>query len=467
MKHIDDFQPALLAMLKAPRPGLVKTRLAQEVGSDSAAAIYRRLVEHQMAAIPRDWRVEVHYAPEEAGVPTEFQQWLGAKPSYHPQLGANLGDRLIHAIAGAFDRGAERVIVIGGDCPGLDEPTLRDALSALGSVDVVIGPALDGGYYLIGLKRPTPDLFRGITWSSSTVFSSTLSRMREAGLSHATLPCKEDVDDVASWRRLEYLIPTTEPSVTANCFPPMNPERLSVVIPALNEARVIGQTLERVRAALPGAGIFVVDGGSTDETVGIATQWGGMIVPSPRGRGIQCHAGAMRTASEWLLFLHADTLLPVDALHTFDAFAAKPANQLGTFRLQFADGGKFLNALAWAAHRGDSVFTRFGDQGVLVRRSFYDALGGFPPWPLFEDVALFQRARKLTRVHWLPGHVVTSARRFNERGLFRQRLLNAELLLRYLGGASPFELAARYHRPSRSEPTSPGFVHPNDASTRA
>jgi hypothetical protein len=139
------------------------------------------------------------------------------------------------------------------------------------------------------------------------------------------------------------------------------------------------------------------------------------------------------------------TLVPLEAEPVFHAFAANPAAQIGTFRVQFADGGKFLNTLAWAASRGDSVFTRFGDQGVLVRRSFYEAIGGFPPWPLFEDVALFQKARKLSRVHWLPARVPTSARRFNERGLFRQRLLNAELMLRYLAGASPFELAARYH----------------------
>jgi hypothetical protein len=123
-----------------------------------------------------------------------------------------------------------------------------------------------------------------------------------------------------------------------------------------------------------------------------------------------CHTGATQTTSEWLLFLHADTLLPLEAESVFRTFAAKPAAQIGTFRVQFADGGRFVNALAWAASRGDSVFTRFGDQGILVRRSFYAALGGFPPWPLFEDVALFQKARKLSRVYWLPGYVFTSAR---------------------------------------------------------
>jgi rSAM/selenodomain-associated transferase 2 len=224
----------------------------------------------------------------------------------------------------------------------------------------------------------------------------------------------------------------------------MNEPRLHVIIPAFNEAALIGRTLERVRAALPPASVIVVDGGSTDETAAVATRAGADVISAPRSRGVQCHAGAMRATSEWLLFLHADTLLPLDAQGVFQAFAGNPAAQIGTFRVQFAGGSGLLNALTWLANRADSVFTRFGDQGILVRRSFYDALGGFPPWPLFEDVALFQKARKLSRIHWLPGRVITSARRFNERGLIRQRLLNAELMLRYLAGASPFELAARY-----------------------
>jgi rSAM/selenodomain-associated transferase 2 len=230
----------------------------------------------------------------------------------------------------------------------------------------------------------------------------------------------------------------------------MNEPQLCVIIPAYNEAALIGRTLERVRAALPHASVIVVDGGSTDETVAIATRASADVISALRGRGVQCHAGAMRATSEWLLFLHADTLLPLDAQGVFQVFAANPAVQIGTFRVQFAGGSGLLNALSWIANRVDSVFTRFGDQGILVRRSFYDALGGFPPWPLFEDVALFQKARKLSRVHWLPAGILTSARRFNERGLFRQRLLNAKLMLRYLAGASPFKLAVRYQAASGS-----------------
>jgi rSAM/selenodomain-associated transferase 2 len=232
----------------------------------------------------------------------------------------------------------------------------------------------------------------------------------------------------------------------------MNAPSLCVIVPALNEAALIGQTLSRIRVVLPDAAVIVSDGGSTDDTVGIAVRAGAEVIAAPRGRGSQCRAGAMQATSDWLLFFHADTLLPLEAGVVFREFASKPAVQIGTFRVRFADGSKFLNALAWAASRGDCVFTRFGDQGILIRRSFYEELGGFPPWPLFEDVTLLQKARKRSRVHWLSACVTTSARRFNAQGLLRQRLLNAELMLRYLAGASLFELAAHYRVHSAQPP---------------
>lgn len=199
--------PVLIVMLKAPRAGFVKTRLAQEMGAEPATAVYRRLVEHQMSALPREWPAEVHFAPVDAAA--EMRQWLGSRYDYHAQLGDDLGERLIHAIMGAFDRGATEAIVIGGDCPSLDAACLREARSGLKSADVILGPALDGGYYLIALRRPLPYLFRGIPWSSGTVLEATADRLQRAGLSYALLSAREDVDDLASWRRLHHLLPPT------------------------------------------------------------------------------------------------------------------------------------------------------------------------------------------------------------------------------------------------------------------
>ena len=168
------------------------------------------------------------------------------------------------------------------------------------------------------------------------------------------------------------------------------------------------------------------------------------------GRGPQMIAGAAAASGEILLFLHADTLLPQDADPVLTVTFENSKTEIGTFRLRFDGQGRFLRMCAFLT-RFDSVFTRFGDQGIAVRRSCYDRLGGFPAWPLFEDVELLRRARSTTRVVSFTSHVTTSARRFDRRGHFLQQAQNAWLLIRFLCGVSPFELAREYSKPSEPQ----------------
>lgn len=218
---------------------------------------------------------------------------------------------------------------------------------------------------------------------------------------------------------------------------------ISVIIPTLDESERIIATLNAVRASLPGAEVIVADGGSRDATPQLAAAAGARVVTCARGRGSQCAAGAAVACGDLLLFLHADTQLPLDAAAVLESWFARPEVQLGTFRLAFDDANLFLRTCAWFT-RFDSVLTRFGDQGIVVRRTFYERLGGFPPWPLFEDVELLRRARRVTRVWSFPEAVTTSARRFRKRGALRQQLQNARMLLRFLAGASPEQLATEY-----------------------
>ncbi len=218
---------------------------------------------------------------------------------------------------------------------------------------------------------------------------------------------------------------------------------ISVVIPTLNEAVRLAATLANVRTTLPAAEIIVADGGSTDGTPHLAAGNLTRVFSCARGRGVQLAAGAAQARGEVLLFLHADTHLPADAATHVAAYFARPEVLLGTFRLAFDEGGRFLRACAWLT-RFDSVFTRFGDQGIVVRRSFYDELGGFPSWPLFEDVELLRRARRVTRVWSFPAEVTTSARRFRRHGVWRQQFRNATMLVRFLAGEPPERLAQEY-----------------------
>lgn len=223
------------------------------------------------------------------------------------------------------------------------------------------------------------------------------------------------------------------------------PASLAIVIPTLNEAQNLPATISALREGWPDAVLVVADGGSDDATVDLAREQGATVCPDlPRSRGAQLKAGAEQAAgAEWLLFLHADTHLDRRAIAAAEDYMARENARLAMFQVRFDEPSLLLRFSAWWT-RFDSVFTRFGDQGFLVRRSFYDELGGFKAWPLFEDVDFAQRARQTRPIDVLPAAVTTSARRFQRRGVWRQQFHNASLLIRYLCGVAPDKLARNY-----------------------
>ncbi|MDB6109598.1 MAG: hypothetical protein JWR69_1348 [Pedosphaera sp.] len=188
---------SLLVFLKAPRPGQVKTRLATTLGDEAACGIYRRLVETVLDRISSLPNVRLVYAPTDAE--EEIQPWVRPGWEIHPQESGDLGQRLHLAFRSAFARGAHRVVIIGSDCPAITTSDITAAWSALRMMDVVLGPATDGGYWLIGLRRPQPVLFENIAWSTGTVFCDTLESARGAGLKVSILRELSDVDTEADW----------------------------------------------------------------------------------------------------------------------------------------------------------------------------------------------------------------------------------------------------------------------------
>ncbi|MGH7548357.1 MAG: TIGR04282 family arsenosugar biosynthesis glycosyltransferase [Gemmatimonadales bacterium] len=196
---------ALGIFVKAPIPGRVKTRLAEEIGAVAAAELYRRLGRQVVAAARgrgSSHHTTVWFTPaaEEAVV----REWLEgvARVELRAQTGESLGDRLSNAFAHEFAEGAGRAVIIGSDCPGVDRRLVAEAFGALNEDDVVLGPALDGGYYLIGLSRPEPALFRDISWSTARVADQTRARAHALGLSCHLLRPLRDVDTLEDARAL-------------------------------------------------------------------------------------------------------------------------------------------------------------------------------------------------------------------------------------------------------------------------
>ncbi len=192
----------LLVFLKAPRPGIAKTRIAATLGDGAALDIHRDLVAGtlaRVAASPEGYGVELRFAPDDAA--PEIAPWLRPGWRMVPQGGGDLGARMSRAFEDAFADGCTGVVVVGTDCPDLTAEDLRAAWDGLADHDVVVGPAEDGGYWLLGTSAPRPGLFAGIAWSSSSVLADTLSIARSEGLSVRMLRRLNDVDTAHDWER--------------------------------------------------------------------------------------------------------------------------------------------------------------------------------------------------------------------------------------------------------------------------
>jgi rSAM/selenodomain-associated transferase 2 len=219
--------------------------------------------------------------------------------------------------------------------------------------------------------------------------------------------------------------------------------KFTVIIPTLNEAKFIQPTIQRIQNLDRSAQIIIADGESSDETVQLCQKAKVEIVFSKQGRGSQCNAGAQKAPGDVLLFLHADTLLPENAFELISNYFSNEEVNVGTFRLSFDSTNRMLRLYCFFT-KFDSMFTRFGDQCIVIRKSFFNEIGGFPDWPLFEDVHLLRLARHHTKIVSLPSQVITSARRFKARGIIKTQLLNGFLLLLYVFGVSPALLANWY-----------------------
>ena len=181
---------------KAPVPGRVKTRLAEELGAIRAAEVYRQIGRRVVTQLSGGaYRMVIYFDPP--GSEPEINAWLGDLEHERLQQPAgDLGSRLTQGFRWGFAEGRS-VCVVGTDIPGLDRQPVEDAfaiLSSPGGPDLVVGPALDGGYYLLGLRRPAPELFRDIPWSTGDVLEATMARAKRLGLTVHSLSALADVD---------------------------------------------------------------------------------------------------------------------------------------------------------------------------------------------------------------------------------------------------------------------------------
>ena len=430
----------LILFTRYPEPGTAKTRLVSLLGAEGAAEFQRRLTVHAAKAAAEAGRLrglslEIRH---EGGGESRMRDWLGDGFTFRPQGSGDIGARMQTSLGDAFAEGAPRAVLIGSDIPGLTSATVVRAFNALKHHDLVFGPAADGGYYLIGMtaacfRRGTAYLGPSIPWGSPDVLARTLGMARDARLIFTLLKTLADVDR-----------PQDLPAAMQALCSGKDRPALSVVIPALNEAGQIAETLSAL-ARSSNVEIIVVDGGSTDATVAVARAAGIRVLEARPPRSIQMNAGAAAAGGNLLLFLHADTRLPAGFETQVRQTLARPRVAAGAFRLKIDGNQRGLRTIEAVANWRSRVLQMpYGDQALFLRSYTFWESGAFPPIPIMEDFELVRRLKRRGRIALAPGCAETSARRWLRLGAVKTWLVNQCVIAAYCAGVSPQRLAAWY-----------------------
>ncbi len=425
----------LILFASYPTPGAVKTRLIPALGAEGAAQLHRQLTSSCLETVhtvtdEHDIDVEVCAAGADA---QQMEDWLGPDHRYGAQGEGDLGARMARAFTKGFEAGAERIVIIGSDCPFLSPSLIALAFEALTARDLVIGPTVDGGSYLIGLSRFVPQLFLDIPWGTEKVLSRMLAIARKRGLETyqlEALPTVDRSEDLALLARAGMSLPRSAGG-----------RRLSIIVSTYNEASTIGGTLARLSEATD-AEIIVVDGGSRDGTPDIVQSAGVRLMLSAPEPTEQLRAGATVAQGDILLFMPADTMMP----RGFDAMVRQALGKMdvagGAFAFRTDRDGIGVRVIeALANMRSRILGMPDGGQALFIRREAYEAAGGIPDLPIMEVYELVRRLKKQGRVVTLPEPAITSGQRWEGQGFLRTAVLTPLMILGYHLGVSPERLA--------------------------
>ncbi|UCE54812.1 MAG: TIGR04283 family arsenosugar biosynthesis glycosyltransferase [Desulfobacterales bacterium] len=435
----------LIIFTRYPEPGKTKTRLIPVLGEQGAAKLQRQMTEHLISKVRnllkfRSLTIEIRY---EEGNKSLMQNWLGPEFSYYPQQEGDIGQRMCFALDDAFQSGTKAAIIIGTDIPGITIDSLKNAFEKLKTNDLIFGPASDGGYYLIGIKEVSwseanPQLFSGINWGTAEVLNQTLHLADKLGLGYSLLETLDDVDqpeDLYAWQQCAeaYPIPTSQ-------------KKISIIIPALNEADNIINTLSALKNR-DEVEVILVDGGSCDDTADIARSSGAKVLTTTPSKARQMNAGAAAASGEILLFLHADNRLPKNFEKPILDKISQNGVAAGAFQLCIDSDGRGLRFIERVANwRSRHLQAPYGDQGIFVTKALFDEIGGYPDIPIMEDFELIRRLRRKGKIVILNEALKTSPRRWLNMGIFKTWLINQIIIIAYHFGASPESLAHWYRR---------------------
>jgi hypothetical protein len=428
---------ALLIFLRYPEPGWVKKRLSESIGPERAAEVYEKLIRRTLGIVWDFKRMDstvqafIFHTPEDSV--EKLRRKFRGPWEFYSQQGEHLGERMRNALRFAFSMGARKAVLIGTDLADIETMDLEGAFQNAEKDTVVLGPAADGGFYLIGTGRPIGAALDFNAWGTGDVFSRTANELKSSGFHVHLATMRKDVDRGSDFDR-----------VSAD---PMFSGSISIIIPTLSDLRTLSPFLEYLKDSMwPGDEIVVVQGGAFAKTSVRRISPSLTFVFSPKGRGVQQNTGAMIAKGTIVFFLHDDTVPPPDFGYLIRRAGMNLKAELGCFKLAFTPSNRALRLISgWANLRTLLFKLPYGDQGLFCKREVFERVGGFGRRYLMEDIELARKLKKAGQIAIVPVEAYSSADRYLNKGILKASLQNHLLALLNALGRDERDLYRRYY----------------------
>ena len=421
---------AIIFFTRAPIAGRTKTRMQPYLSPDECAALHKAMIKdiyEECSKIQAD--IFVYYTPLE-GL-GRLYKLIGKESTYRLQKGADLGEKMCNAISEVLDLGYESCILIGSDIAELRKDHLNTAFNKLENADIVFGKTVDGGYYLVGMKKAVKEVFEVEQYGNSEVLASTLKKLSKLGLNVAYTKTLYDIDtkeDLALHRkRLRQYVPRHSRYYkklqrrNLGKFA-LDKLKISIIIPVYNEEKTIVNLQSKLNSLYEQCEIIFVDGGSTDATLSLIDKKY-KLFSSEKGRANQMNKGALESSGDVLLFLHSDSTLPKNALRQIKKVMRN--YEAGCFGISFNTKSILMKICALMSnYRAGIGHIMFGDQGIFIDRTVFFNIGMFPSLPIMEDyqLSLTLKSKKINTA-MTKSHITTSDRRFTGNSIDKLKLM--------------------------------------------
>ena len=428
---------AVIVFTRVPVPGRTKTRMMPYFSPVECARLHENFLKdiaQECEKVNAD--IFVCYTPQrgKAYLKTIFK----GVADYIPQMGAGLG------------KGYDSCVLIGTDIPELKASDLEYALRLLDVNDVVFGPTVDEGYYLVGMKRPIREAFEKKTYGTGNVLEQTVVPLKEMGLTVGYVRRLQDMDDredITCYRSRMRVQKSLQKTYTGRYL--LKKQKISVIVPVYNEETTIEKLQEQLLPLQKNCEIIFVDGGSTDATISMIDP-SFKILRSPKGRANQMNLGARESKGDILFFLHSDSELPKKPLE--EIREVMKDYEAGCFGIAFHSRQFFMwTCRVISNHRIKDRKVMFGDQGIFITRELFFEAGMFPNLPIMEDYQFSLTLKEMGVKLGIARHrIYTSDRRFPKKTIPQLKVMWKMNRLRkmYRDGV-PIETISKLYRDVR------------------